>query len=228
MLGVLVNTATVLIGSCLGLLLKKGIPQRLSDAVMKAIALCTLYIGWSGSLKGENTLVLILSLITGALLGSWLRLDDRLTDTTKRLETKLVTPDSGASTLAEGFLTASMVFCVGSMTVVGSLQAGLSGNNETLYTKATLDLITSAVFAAALGIGVMLAAATVLVVQGGIVLLAQLLAPMLTDVVVAEITCVGSVLIFALGLNLLGLTKFKMIDYLPALLMPLLFCLILV
>lgn len=220
MIGVLVNTITVIVGSCVGLLLKKGIPQRLTSAIMLGIGLCTIYIGIDGMMAGENTLVLIVSMVLGALVGTWLDLDGKIQALGDWMERKFnrSTPESGARiSLAQGFVTASLLFCVGSMTIVGSLNAGISGDNEMLFTKSLLDLISASMLAASLGLGVLLSAAFVLVFQGALVLLASVLAPFLTTAAIAELTCCGSVLILALGLNLIGLTKIKVADYLPAL-----------
>ena len=221
MTGVLINTITVIVGSCVGLLLKKGIPQRLTNAVMVGIGLCTLYIGVDGMLQGETTLVLIVSMVLGALVGTWLDLDGKIQSLGDWIENRFRSsqPIDGAArvSLAQGFVTASLLFCVGSMTIVGSLNAGISGDNEMLLTKSLLDLISATMLAASLGVGVLLSAAFVLVFQGGLVLLASVLAPFLTSAAIAELTCCGSVLILALGLNLIGLAKFKVADYLPAL-----------
>ena len=221
MIGVLVNTITVIIGSCVGLLLKKGIPQRLTTAIMLGIGLCTIYIGIDGMMAGENTLVLIVSMVLGALVGTWLDLDGKIQALGDWIEGKFNHNQSENGTtqvsLAQGFVTAALLFCVGSMTIVGSLNAGISGDNEMLFTKSLLDLISSSMLAASLGLGVLLSAVFVLVFQGALVLLASVLAPFLTTAAIAELTCCGSVLILALGLNLIGLTKFKVADYLPAL-----------
>lgn len=221
MLGVVVNVLAVLLGGGIGLLIKKGIPKRIADAMMKGIGLCTLYIGWSGALKGSNTLVLILSMVIGILLGEGFDLDAKLNGFANGLDRKFKR-DDGSISVAEGFIAASLLFCVGAMTVVGSLQAGLLGNYEMLFTKSVLDFISAMIFASTLGIGVLLSAVFVLLFQGGIVLLAQVVAPFLTDGVVAEMTCVGSVLIFALGLNILGITKIKVLNFLPAMFLPIL------
>ena len=221
MIGVLVNTITVIIGSCVGLLLKKGIPQRLTTAIMLGIGLCTIYIGVDGMMEGENTLVLIVSMVLGALVGTWLNLDGKIQALGDWMEQKFNRNQSENGTsqvsLAQGFVTAALLFCVGSMTIVGSLNAGISGDNEMLFTKSLLDLISSSMLAASLGLGVLLSAVFVLVFQGALVLLASVLAPFLTTAAIAELTCCGSVLILALGLNLIGVTKFKVADYLPAL-----------
>lgn len=223
MLGVFVNVATVFIGSLVGLLLKKGIPDKVTGALMAGIGLCTIYIGISGALNGENTLVLILSMAIGTIIGTLLDIDGQLNRLAAYVESKFK-QENGQVTVAEGFVTASLLFCVGAMTIVGSLQAGLTGNCEMLFTKATLDLISSCVLAASLGIGVMLSDIFVFVFQGGLVLLARVIAPFLTDYAIHEMTCAGSVLIIALGLNLIGVTKIKVANYLPVLLIPPILC----
>jgi len=222
MFGVLVNTAAVLAGSAIGLLIQKGLQERFVSAVMLGIGLCTLYLGWSGSLAGQNAIVLILSMVIGAVIGTLCDLDGRFDRLAKRVGTRFHA--EGGASVAEGFVTASLLFCIGAMTIVGSLQAGLTGNQQMLLNKSVLDFISSIVLAASLGVGVALAAVFVLVFQGGIVLLAQTVSPLLGDAVIAEMTCVGSVLIFALGLNLVGLTKIKVLNYLPAVFLPILLC----
>ncbi|MDO5445204.1 MAG: DUF554 domain-containing protein [Eubacteriales bacterium] len=216
MLGVIVNTVAVIIGSTIGLLCKKGIPEKISGAIMKGIALCTLYIGISGSLKGENTIVVILSIVLGAAAGTALDIDGFLNRIGDSLENKM-SHDGGNSGIARGFVTASLLFCVGSMTIVGSLTAGLSGDNEMLFTKSVLDFISSIMLSVSLGIGVLFSAVFVFVFQGGLALLAGVLAPVLSTAAINEIICAGSLMIIGLGLNLLGITKLKVADYLPAL-----------
>ena len=224
MLGVLVNVGTVLVGSLVGLFLKRGIPEKITEALMTGIGLCTVFIGISGALQGENTLVLILSMAIGTVIGTLLDIDKQLNRLAAYVEARFKQKD-GQVTVAEGFVTASLLFCVGAMTIVGSLQAGLTRDCETLYTKATLDLISSCVLAASLGIGVLLSDIFVFIFQGGLVLLAGLLAPFLTDYAIGEMTCAGSVLIIALGLNLIGVTKIKVANYLPVILIPPVLCL---
>ncbi|MFV0516272.1 MAG: DUF554 domain-containing protein [Aminipila sp.] len=223
MLGVVINTAAVIVGSLVGLLLKKGIPESVKDIVMKGIALCTMYIGIQGALKGENTLVLIISIVLGSIIGQSLDLDKQLNNFALKLENKFKKPGEETS-IAQGFIAASLLFCVGAMTIVGSLQAGLTGNNEMLITKSTLDLISSCIFASALGIGVLFSASFVFIFQGTIVLLAQYISPFLGDYVIAEMTCAGSILILGLSLNILGVTNLKIMDYLPAIFLPIILC----
>ena len=224
MLGVIVNTVAVLLGSLVGLLCKKGIPEKIAAAAMTAIGLCTIYIGIDGALAGGNALVLILSMVFGSALGTLIDIDGALTKLGAMLEKRFKHED-GKISIVEGFVTASLLFCVGAMTIVGSLNAGLSGDNEMLFTKSLLDLISACMLSVTLGIGVMFAAAFVFVFQGALVLLSQLLAPVLNaNNAIAEITCAGSLMIIAIGLNLLGITKLKVANMLPALLFVPLFC----
>lgn len=218
MTGVLINVATVIIGSIIGFLLKKGIPEKVSNAAMTAIGLCTLYIGIDGALQGNNTVVLILAMVFGTIIGTAADIDGKIEKLGNFLEKKLKHKGEKGS-IAQGFITGSLLFCIGAMTIVGSLNAGLSGDNELLITKSILDLISSCMLASTLGIGVIFAAVFVLIYQGSLVLLASLLQSVLTDTaLIAEITCAGSVMIIALGLNIIGITKIKVANFLPALL----------
>ena len=225
MAGTTVNAIAVIIGSSIGLLLKKGIPQRFSDSIMKAVALCVIYIGIDGCLKGENTLIAIISMAAGALIGELLKLDDGLNGLGKKLEKKFSKNNEEESSIAKGFVTASLLFCVGAMAIVGSLESGISGNHEILFSKSLLDFISSIIFSASMGIGVMFSAVAVFVYQGIITVLAQFVGPYLSDAVIAEMTCTGSILIIALGLNMLGVTKLKVMNYIPAVFLPILLCL---
>ncbi len=222
MIGAIVNTLAAVVGGLLGSLLKKGIPERFADLVQKGLALCVLYIGIKGSLVGTNTLVTILSLVLGAILGELMNIDGAIERLGAWAQRKL---SKGGSRLGEGFVTASLLFCVGSMAVVGSLQSGLTGNHETIFTKSMLDFVSAIILASTLGLGVCLSGIFVLVYQGAIVLLARWAAPILSDYVVAEMSCAGSLLIVALGLNMLGITKLKVANLLPAMFLPIIFCL---
>ena len=227
MLGVIVNTLTVILGTVIGILFRKFLPQKLGDAVMKGVALCVLYIGISGMLDGTNAIIAILSMACGAIVGTLIDIDKWFNRFADFLQTKLVRKkkEGKSSTLAEAFVSSSLLFCVGAMTIVGSLDAGLRGDNSTLYAKAVLDGISSVFFASSLGFGVLLSAVTVFVYQGALVLLAGVLQSVLTnEFIIAEMTCVGSLLIIALGLNMLGITKTKVMNYLPAIFFPILFC----
>lgn len=224
MLGTIVNTIAVIIGAGIGMLLKKGIPEKLSDTMMRGLGLCTLFLGISGSLDGQNSLILIISIVVGALIGEGVDLDARLNQLGKWLENRFKSKDGSKVSVAEGFVSASLLFCVGAMTIVGSLQSGLQGNHEMLFNKSMLDFVAAIIFASTMGVGVMLSAVFVLVYQGAITLLAQWVAPVLSDVVIAEMNCVGSVIIMGLALNMLGITKLKVMNYVPAIFIPILLC----
>ena len=215
MLGVIVNVMTVLIGSFVGLLFKKGIPERVSNAAMIGIGACNIYIGISGSLSCENVLILIASIVLGAITGTLIGIDDGINKLAKGVEKRFKKKDNGTS-VAEGLVTATLLFCVGSMTVTGSIEAGLTGDNSITITKATMDLVSSMMLASSLGIGVMLAAGSVFIIQGGLVLLASLIAPFLSTGAINEMTAAGSILIIMLGTNLMGISKIKVADFLPA------------
>lgn len=213
--GVLVNVLTVIVGSTVGLLLKKQIPEKLTNAVMTAIGLCTVAIGVTGIIKGQNQLVMIISLVLGTIIGTLIDIDGKLAKIGDKLQKKK--GENEKSTFSQGFVTASLLFCVGAMTIVGSMNAGISGDNQMLYTKSVLDLISSTMLGASLGIGVLFSSVFVLAFQGGLVALSMALGSFLNDFAVAELICAGSVMIIALGLNLIGITKIKVANLLPGL-----------
>lgn len=227
LVGTLVNTAAVIAGSLLGLLLGNILPERLRDTVMKGLGLCTLFVGIDGMLGGSNALITIISVAVGAVIGELCDLDGHLNRFAEGLEARFKKGRGGSGpSLAEGFVTASLVFCVGAMTIVGALNDGLTGNHEMLFTKATLDFVSSIIFASSLGLGVMLSAAAVFTIEGGVACLASLVAPILQQNAntVPEMTVVGSVLIVGISLNLLGVTKLKVMNYVPAIFLPILLC----
>ena len=217
MIGVIINVITVLLGSSIGLLFKKGIPERVTTAAMIGLGACTLYIGISGSLVGENTLILIVSVVLGAIVGTLLNIDGAINRLAGKVEEKFRNNGKGVS-VAEGLVSATLLFCVGSMTVTGSIQAGLTGDNSVLITKAMLDLVSSMMLASSLGVGVLLSSVAVFVIQGGLVLLAELISPVMSVGAINEMTCAGSILIIMIGTNLMGITKIKVADFLPAIL----------
>lgn len=215
LLGSLVNSAAIILGGSIGLALKKGLSDRIASAVMNALALCVLYIGVSGILKGENILITILSMVFGTLVGEWIDLDKKINQLGDEIESR-VSSENKEHSVSNGFVTASLLFCVGAMAIVGALQSGLTGNHDTLFAKSLIDGIAAIVMASSLGIGVLLSAGLILVYEGGITLFANVLAPLLTDSVINEMTCVGSLLIVGLALNMLKLTNLKIMNYAPA------------
>ena len=220
MYGVTANTLSIIVGSVIGLIFKKYIPKSLGDVIMKALGLCVIYIGISGALKGENTIILIVSIVVGTIIGTLLKLEDRLNSFANNIQKKFSSDNSQNNSFAQGLVSSTLLFCVGAMAVVGSLQAGLSGDNQMLYTKSMLDGISSVIFASTFGIGTIFSALAVFLYQGTITLLSSFVAPILSDACVNEMTCTGSILIMGIGFNMIGITKFKIMDLLPAVFIP--------
>lgn len=223
MLGTIVNTIAIIIGSTVGLFLKGSIPKRLDEAIMKALGLSVLYIGIAGSLKCTESLLLILSLVIGVVIGELLDLDRVLNRLGKRIEEALKKRVKSEGHIAEGFVAASLLFCVGSMAIVGSIQSGLEGNHETLFVKSMLDGITSIIYTSTMGIGVVISAVVVFLAQGMITLASGFLGSILVESQITNIGAIGSVLIIALGLNMLEITKIKVANFLPAIFIPMIY-----
>lgn len=215
MIANIINMLTVIAGSLVGLILKKGIPEKVSDAVMTAIGICTVYIGYTGSLCNTNVLIIISSMIIGAIIGTSADLDRKINVIGEKIEIKFGDTDK-KGVVARGFITASMLFCVGSMTITGALQAGISGDNKLIITKSILDLMSSMMLASSLGFGVLLSSIFVLLFQGSITLLAEFISPFLTIEAIDAMTSVGSLITLMLGLNLMSISKIKVANYLPA------------
>ena len=218
MLGVLVNAVAVIVGGLLGLLLKKGVPEKVEKGVMSALGLCCSVIGIQGAMDGAQTLIVIISMVLGAIIGGILDIDKQINRLGLWVEQRLRKEDDTVS-IAEGFVSATLLFCVGAMTIVGSLNSGLRGDHAMLFTKSLLDFFAGMMMAVSLGIGVALSAVSILVIQGGIALLAGVIEPLLASVPgsIEQIACVGSVMIIAIGLNLIGVTKIKVANFLPGL-----------
>ncbi len=212
--GTFVNVLTVLAGSGIGLLIGGKLPERFKSVVIQAIGIFTFLIGTSMMLKADNFVIVFLSLIAGGITGEALRLEEGLNKLTEKLRTK-VSPDSNR--FSEGFITATLIFCVGAMTVVGSIQEGLTGDPTLLYTKSVMDGITSLTLASGLGIGVMFSAVSVLVIQGGLTLLGGALSFLTGAAYINNLTSVGGLLIIALGFEILSIKKIKVLNLLPAL-----------
>lgn len=218
MLGTYVNTVAIIAGSLLGLLARGGIPKNIAASVMHAIGLAVILIGIQGALKTQALLVVIGSLAVGTLIGELLDIEMRLEGLGNRLGSLVRGSGEGFSA---GFVTASLVYCVGAMAIVGSLESGLAGNHQTLYAKSALDGVASIIFASTLGIGVLFSSISVLIYQGAITLTASLAGRLLTPEVVNEMSAVGGLLILAIGINLLEVRKLKIGNMLPALFVPL-------
>lgn len=218
MIGVGIDVVGVVIGSCIGLLAKKGIPKEWADVCMYGVGLCVIGIGVEGVMKGNNMLISILAIVLGAIIGMILKIDRRLDDFAMNIEKRF--GNHSEHSIAEGFISGIIVFCVGAMTIVGALNAGLLGDEEMLIAKAGLDFVTAIIFAATLGVGILYSSVVLLVFEGAIVFLAQYLAPFLNNDVIMEMTAVGSLVIIGLGLNVLKVTDIKVINYMPAIFLP--------
>ena len=224
--GAVVNFFLVVLGSLLGLLFKKGLPQKIQQTLMTGMALCVLYIGITGLFeKDANILVMIVCFALGALIGELINLDLRVNQLGKWVEKK-VTKNKQNVSIAEGFVSATLLFCVGAMTIVGSIESGISGDNSTLYSKSVIDCVAAMALTSGMGIGVIFASLSTLVIEGTLTLLAGIISPILTDYIVAQMSVIGSLLIIALALNMLGITKIKVMNFVPAILLPILICLI--
>ena len=224
MQGTLINTMAIILGSLVGVGLKGGIPDQYKETVIGAIGLSVLLIGAKSALQTDALLLVIVSLALGSLAGEMLRIENRLERLGRLIGRRLAGSEEG---VANAFVTASLVFCVGAMAVVGSLESGLTGNHQTLYAKSLLDGVTSIVFASTLGIGVIFSALAVLIYQGTITLSAAYLKPFLTPTVIEQMTAVGGLLILAIGFNILGFKRLRIGNMLPAIAIPLIYDLIL-
>lgn len=219
MLGVWVNFATVIVGGLLGTLLRGGLKEKYAKTINAGLALCVLLIGMSGALKTGNVMMVIISIVVGSALGELMRIEDGLDKLGDWAQKRFSKGDSG---FAAGFVNATLLFSVGSMAIVGSLEAGLRNDPTTLLAKAALDGVSAVIFASSFGIGVVFATLPMTVYQGGIALLSGVLAPYLTETLIAEMSAVGSLLIVALSFNMMELTKerIRVGNMLPAILVP--------
>ncbi len=211
--GTLVNAGAIVLGAALGLLLKRGIPKRVSETVMQGLALAVMVIGLSMALGTGRLLVVISALVLGGALGAWVRLEERLASGGAALERAV---GRWAGPVGKAFVTTSVLYCTGAMAIVGAIEDGLAGNPGTLLAKAGIDGVASIMFAATLGVGVALSAVPVLLYQGSISLLAAHLEPLLTPALVADISATGGILIVAIGVDLLGMARMRTVNLLPA------------
>ena len=218
MFGTFVNCIAIIAGSLLGLLLRGGIPPQYKRTIIQALGLAVILIGLKGALQTEAIMLVIFSLVIGTLVGELLRIEDRLEGLGQWFEARFARAGNG---LAKGFVTASLVYCVGSMAIVGSLESGLAGNHQTLFAKSVLDGVSAIVFASSLGAGVLLSSVSVLLYQGGLTLGAAFMKQFLIPSTVSQMSAVGGLLIMAIGINLLEIQRIRVGNMLPAVFMPL-------
>ena len=223
MTGTLINVATVLLGTAIGLLQRKGIPERMRDTVMQGQGLCVVLIGLTGAFQTTSAIGVIICMVVGSLLGAWIDIERRLGDLGASIENR-VSGSKADGSLAKGFVSASLLFCVGSMAIVGSLEDGLSGDATTLIAKSVLDGVSAIFFASSMGVGVGLSAVAVLLYQGAITLMASWVGPFLSDAVINEMSAVGGLLIAGIGLNMIyDQKRIPVGNMLPAIFMPILY-----
>lgn len=234
-IGTIVNALAIIAGAAVGMLIKSGLPKRFKDLIMQAIGLAVIIIGLSGTLQGifflddqgrlgsNHIMLMIFSLVIGGILGELLDIEGKLEQVGNWFQHKLAAKEGN---FAQGFITASLMYCVGAMAIVGALRDGLSANPIILFSKSILDGVTAVIFAASMGLGVAFSAAPVFIYQGGITLLAGVLRPLLTEALISQMSLVGSVLIMAIGLNILEIKKIRVCNLLPAVFIPLLYYMI--
>ncbi len=220
MIGTLINVVAILAGSLIGCLMRKGLPTRIKDTVTQGLGLSVILIGALGAIKTQDTMCIIASIVVGGLVGSGLNIEKGLDTLGVKAQNAFVPSGNTQSTFAKGFVSATLIFCVGAMAIVGALDSGLRGDHSTLMAKAALDGVMSVILASTLGPGVALSALAVLVYQGAIALLAQWVSPLLTDAVVLEMSAVGGLLIIGIGLNMLFEKHLQVGNLLPAIFIP--------
>lgn len=234
-LGTIINTFAIIIGGMIGLFIKGGMPERVKKALMQACGLSTLFIGISGTIEQMATfengkfsmsgsILIVCSMAIGTVIGEIINIEDRLEVVGEKL--KKLAHAEGDNRFVEGFVTISLIVCIGAMAVMGSIEDGLTGDFSTLLTKSILDCIIAAIFASTLGIGVLFGSVSIFVYQGLITLLAIFIAPYLTDAMISGLSMVGSVLIFAVGINLLWEKKIRVANMIPAIFIPIIYELI--
>lgn len=221
MIATVINAALILLGSALGLIFKNRISQRFSVIVTHALGLCVLGIGISSMVGTQNTLCVIVCMVLGTLLGEGIDIEKRMDSAGEALRRRLI-KDSGENRFVEGFVTASVLFCVGAMAINGSLEAGLNHNYSILISKGVIDGVTSITFAAAMGVGVAFSVLPLVVYQGALTLLAGFVGPYLGSAVITEMSAVGGTIIVGIAINMLGLGKsrIKVGNMLPAIFLP--------
>jgi hypothetical protein len=215
-MGTIINAIAIIVGGALGLLFRKGFPERISQTTLQVLGLFTLVVGLGMAIQGRELIMVLISLALGAALGEWLDIEGRLDRFGSWLEKRLNLTEKSP---AKGFIYASLLFCVGSMAIVGSINDGLMGDPSILVTKAMMDGIISIPFAASMGFGVLGSAVPILIYQGSLTLLASKIQFFFTPVMVRELTSVGGVIVIGIGINILGLQKVRVGNFIPALIL---------
>ncbi len=216
-----INVILVIAGSLIGLVFKNRINENFSKAIVTGLALCVLTIGIQSAVQTQNMTLVIISMVIGIFIGEALKIEDRIYGIGDKLKSKFSKGDT--SNFAEGFLSASLLFCVGSMAIMGSMEAGINHDYSIIISKSVIDGITAISLAATLGIGVMFSAVFVLVYQGAITIIAMYAGNFMSEVMINEMSAVGGLLIIALAINMLGIKKIRAGNMLPAIFVPLVY-----
>ena len=219
-LGTLVNVVSIIGGSLLGLFLKRGFPQKWQETILQGVGLCILVIGMQMALQSKNIILVIVSIVLGTVIGEALDIDNYLKRFGNWVEAKVTRHKQTGTTsgaIGEGFIAASLIYCIGAMAIVGSIQDGLVGDHQILFAKSTLDGITAIIFTANMGIGVALSAVSVLLYQGAITILAVYMQNFMTPILMTELTAAGGVLIMAIASNMLKIMTIRIANQIPAL-----------
>jgi len=220
LLGTIVNTLSIIMGSLIGLSFRGKISEKYSQTIMHGIGLAVVLIGIKTALNTDAILIVIISFVIGSIIGEFLCIEDRLDRLGHWIGKRFSKTSDG---IAKGFVSASLLYCVGAMAIVGSMERGLTGNHQTLFAKSILDGVGSIIFASTMGIGVIFSAISVFVYQGLITVAASSIKPYLLPEVVSQMSAVGGLLIFAIGINLLDIKKIKIGNMLPAIFIPLIY-----
>lgn len=226
-LGALVNGIATVIGGVLGLVFKRRVSQKLGDFLMQGLGLCVMLVGVQGMVKGQSITITVLSIVVGGILGYWIDINAAIHRFGDWIQRKLDAAFKGSTALgnfSDGFVAATLFICIGAMAILGSLQSGLQLDHSTLYAKALIDMVVVMVMATTLGIGVPFSGVCVFAYEAALSLAASALAPLLTDAVIAEMVCAGSLLLLGIGMNMLKITDVKVANFLPAAFLPIALC----
>lgn len=228
-LGTIINTVAVIFGGMLGILLKNGVTKRFEKILMQANGLAVIFIGISGALKymlviedntlsTQGTMLMIFSLVIGSLIGEWINIEAKMEVIGEKLKSAVKIKNDNR--FVDGFVTTSLIICIGAMAIVGAMQDGLTGDSSMLVAKSLLDFVIVAILSATYGIGAVFSAIPVFVYQGSITLIAALFGSVISDILISELSFVGSTLVFCVGVNLVREKTFRVANMLPALLVP--------
>ncbi len=215
--GTIVNTLAIIAGAMIGVIAKKAIPQRMGDLVMSAIPIVVMVLGVQFGIASSNILIVIVSLVVGGIIGEWIDIDRRLDDFGVRIQSRM---KGGDSNFSAAFVSTTLIYCVGSMAILGSIESGINGNHTILYTKSLMDGISAIFFASTLGAGVIFSGISVFIYQGILTVIAGYIGPYLSPEVVTEMSASGGILLIALSFTILGIKKIKVANLLPAIFLP--------